>query len=314
MKIVFMGTPEFAVPLLLELDNDQQVEIEAVVTQPDRKSGRGQRVHYSDIKKQALKLDLEVMQSEDVNEAEFLNHLKTMDLDFIVVAAFGQKLSPELLAIPKYGCINLHASLLPEYRGSSPIHKAIIDGKNVTGNTTMYMDEGWDDGDIIYQQEIEIKENYTVGKLHDILANKGAELLLKALKDVEKGTAPRIPQNDSEATFAYKIDKSLGAIDWNQSAEDIYNLIRGVNPWPGAYTELDGDKIKIWESKISNTENTEFEPGTIIKANHDDGILVQTGAGVLAVKTLQLPGGKRMNVQDFLNGHHIKIEKKFTSL
>jgi methionyl-tRNA formyltransferase len=189
MKIVFMGTPEFAVPSLLELYNDQQVEIEAVVTQPDRKSGRGQKVHYSDIKKQALDIDLEVLQSENVNQKEFLDKLKTMELDFIVVVAFGQKLSPELLAIPEYGCINLHASLLPEYRGSSPIHKAIIDGKKVTGNTTMYMDEGWDDGDIIYQQEIEIKEDYTVGKLHDLLAEKGAEIKIFPSR-------PRLASND----------------------------------------------------------------------------------------------------------------------
>jgi methionyl-tRNA formyltransferase len=313
MKIVFMGTPEFAVPSLLELYNDQQVEIEAVVTQPDRKSGRGQKVHYSDIKKQALDIDLEVLQSENVNQKEFLDKLKTMELDFIVVVAFGQKLSPELLAIPEYGCINLHASLLPEYRGSSPIHKAIIDGKKVTGNTTMYMDEGWDDGDIIYQQEIEIKEDYTVGKLHDLLAGKGAELLLKTLKDVESAKAPKISQNESEATFAYKIDKSLGAINWNQSAEEIYNLIRGVNPWPGAYTKLDDQKIKIWESEIIDTDNSNFEPGTIIKANHDNGILVQTAAGVLSIKKLQLPGGRRMNVQDFLNGHQTETKGKFTN-
>ena len=313
MNIVFMGTPEFAVPSLLELYNDQQVEIEAVVTQPDRKSGRGQKVHYSDIKEQALKLDLEVLQSEDVNQTDFLNKLKAMELDFIVVVAFGQKLSSELLAVPGYGCINLHASLLPEYRGSSPIHKAIIDGRNVTGNTTMYMDEGWDNGDIIYQQEIKIKEDYTVGDLHDIMAENGAELLLRTLKDVESGKAPRISQSESEATFAYKIDKTLGEIDWEQSAEDIYNLIRGVNPWPGAYTELEGDKIKIWESRISDAENSDYEPGTIIKANHDDGILVQTAEGVLSIIKLQLPGGKRMDVHDFLNGHQIETEKKFTN-
>lgn len=313
MKIIFMGTPEFAVPSLLELDNEQDVKIEAVVTQPDRKSGRGQKVHYSDIKKQALALDLEVLQTENVNRKEFLDNLKAMELDFIVVVAFGQKLSPELLAIPEYGCINLHASLLPEYRGSSPIHKAIIDGKKITGNTTMYMDEGWDDGDIIYQQEVEIKDDYTVGKLHDLLAEKGSKLLLKTLKDVKNGTAPRISQNESEATFAYKIDKSLGKIDWNQSAEDIYNLIRGVNPWPGAYTELDNKKIKIWKSKISEHENSNFEPGTIIKANHDNGILVQTAAGILSIKKLQLPGGKKMKVQDFLNGHQLEKGKKFSN-
>lgn len=313
MKIVFMGTPEFAVPSMLELYNDQQIEIKAVVTQPDRKSGRGQRVHFSDIKKEALKLDLEVLQTENVNQEEFLNKLKTMEVDFIVVVAFGQKLSPELLAIPKYGCINLHASLLPEYRGSSPIHKAIIDGKKITGNTTMYMDQGWDDGDIIYQQEVEIKKDYTVGKLHDILAKKGSKLLLKTLKDVKSGEAPRISQNEAEATFAYKIDKSLGAIDWNQSAEEIYNLVRGVNPWPGAYTELENKTIKIWETEISEFDDSDLAPGTIIKANQDEGLLVQTADGVLAVKKLQLPGGRRMNVQDFLNGHQLKKKKKFSN-
>ncbi|MFN2339850.1 MAG: methionyl-tRNA formyltransferase [Halanaerobium sp.] len=313
MKIVFMGTPEFAVPSLFELNNDQQVEIKAVVTQPDRKSGRGQQVHFSDIKKEAIKLNLEVLQTENVNQEDFLDNLKDLNPDFIVVVAFGQKLSPELLEIPEYGCVNLHASLLPEYRGSSPIHKAIIDGREVTGNTTMYMDEGWDDGDIIYQQKIQIKEDYTVGKLHDLMAEKGAELLLKTLKDVKNNKAPRISQNDSEATFAYKIDKSLGEIDWEQSAEEIYNLIRGVNPWPGAYTELDGKKIKIWESEISDKADSDFEPGTIIKADQNQGILVQTAAGVLSIKKLQLPGGRRMNVQDFLNGHQLEEKKKFTN-
>jgi methionyl-tRNA formyltransferase len=314
MKIVFMGTPEFAVPSLLELYNDQQVKIDAVVTQPDRKSGRGQKVHFSDIKKEALNHDLEVLQTENVNQKEFLDKLKAMDLDFIVVVAFGQKLSPELLAIPKYGCINLHASLLPEYRGSSPIHKAIIDGKKTTGNTTMYMAEGWDDGDIIYQQKVEIKKDYTVGKLHDLLAEKGAKLLLKTLKDVKSGEAPKISQNESEATFAYKIDKSLGEINWNQSAKEIYNLIRGVNPWPGAYTKLDDQKIKIWESRISDYKDSDYEAGTIIKADQDEGILVQTADGVLAINKLQLPGGRRMNVRDFLNGHQLKEEKKFSKV
>jgi len=313
MKIIFMGTPEFAVPSMLKLYNDDQIEIEAVVTQPDRKSGRGQQVHYSDIKEKALELDLEIMQSENVNQSQFLAKLKEIAPDFIVVVAFGQKLSPDLLEIPNHGCINLHASLLPEYRGSSPIHKAIINGKKTTGNTTMYMDQGWDDGDIIYQQKIIIKEDDTVGDLHDKMAAQGAELLLKTLKDVKAGEAPRIAQTDSEATFAYKIDKSLGEIDWDQSAEDIYNLIRGVNPWPGAYTELDGDKIKIWDSKITDQENTEFKPGTIIKADHNNGILVQTADGVISIERLQLPGGKRMDAQDFLNGHQIEIKKRFNN-
>jgi methionyl-tRNA formyltransferase len=311
MKIVYMGTPEFAVPSLITLYHDKQVEIEAVVTQPDRKSGRGQQIHYSDVKKKALDLDLKIMQSENVNQNSFLDKLKGLEPDFIVVVAFGQKLSPELLKIPEYGCINLHASLLPEYRGSSPIHKAIIEGKKTTGNTTMYMDEGWDDGDIIYQQQVEIKEDETVGELHDKLAEKGAELLLKTLKDVEKGKAPRIPQDDSKATFAYKIDKSLGEINWNQSAEAIHNLIRGVNPWPGAFTEVNGDRIKIWKSSITKDQDTDYKPGTIIKANHNDGILVQTADGVLAIEKLQLPGGKKLNADDFLNGHQLEEKTKF---
>lgn len=314
MKIVFMGTPEFAVPPLVSLENDEQIKIEAVVTQPDRKSGRGQKINYSDIKEKALALDLEILQSENVNQKEFLQKLKKIEPDFIVVVAFGQKLSPELLAIPKFGCINLHASLLPEYRGSSPIHKAIIDGKPKTGNTTMYMDEGWDDGDIIYQQEIEIKRDDTVGKLHDKMAKKGAELLLKTLKDIKEGKAPRISQNDSEASFAYKIDKSLGEIDWNQKAEAIYNLIRGVNPWPGAYTSLNDKKIKIWESEISDHPDTDFKPGTIIKADQDKGILVQTASGIIAIQKLQLPGGKKMDVQSFLNGHQLPVKERFNQV
>jgi len=310
MKIVFMGTPEFAVPSLLKLNNDQEIEVEAVVTQPDRKSGRGQKVHYSDIKEKALENDLEVMQSKNVNQKEFLDKLAEIEPDFIVVVAFGQKLSPELLEIPKYGCINLHASLLPEYRGSSPIHKAIIDGKKVTGNTTMYMDEGWDDGDIIYQQEIEIAEDDTVGVLHDKLAKAGAELLIKTLKDIEAGQAPRIKQDDSKATFAYKIDKSLGEIDWEQSAQEIHNLIRGVNPWPGAYTFLNEERLKLWQSSVSKLENTDFEPGTIVKANIKDGILVQTGDGILAIEKLQLPGSKKIEAEDFLNGYQLSSEEK----
>lgn len=306
-----MGTPEFAVPSLLALFNDEQIEIEAVVTQPDRKSGRGQQIHYSDIKKKALDLDLKIMQSENVNQSNFLDKLKKIEADFIVVVAFGQKLSSELLSLPRYGCINLHASLLPEYRGSSPIHKAIIDGKKTTGNTTMYMDEGWDDGDIIYQQQLEIKENETVGELHDKLAERGAELLLKTVKDIKAGKAPRIPQDDSEATFAYKIDKSLGEIDWNQPAEDVHNLIRGVNPWPGAYSYLEGKRVKIWQSCLTELEDTEMKPGTIVKANHNDGILVQTADGILAIEKLQLPGAKRLTAEDFLNGHQLKEKSSF---
>lgn len=318
MKIIFMGTPEFAVPSLVSLNKAEDVKIEAVITQPDRKSGRGQKLHFSDIKEKALALDLEVLQSKNVNQDRFTAKLKRLKPDFIVVVAFGQKLSPELLELPEYGSINLHASLLPEYRGSSPIHKAIIDGKKISGNTTMYMAEGLDTGDIIYQQQVEIKEDETVGQLHDKLAQKGADLLLKTLRDIKKGTAPRIPQAESEASFAAKIDKKLGLINWKEDAETIHNLIRGVNPWPGAYTFLDSKRVKIWESELKkeaelNTAAEDFKAGEIIKADSKKGILVQTGSGVLAVKKLQLAGTKKMSALDFINGYQLSQNSRFTA-
>lgn len=318
MKIIFMGTPEFAVPSLVSLNKAEDIKIEAVVTQPDRKSGRGQKVHFSDIKKKALELDLEVLQSKNVNQDQFRAKLKALKADFIVVVAFGQKLSPELLEMPEYASLNLHASLLPEYRGSSPIHKAIIDGKKISGNTTMYMAEGLDTGDIIYQQQVEIKKDETVGDLHDKLAEKGAKLLLKTLRDIKAGKAPRIPQTETEASFATKIDKKLGLINWKEDAEKIYNLIRGVNPWPGAYTFLDTERVKIWESELPAEAEQKYgvedaEPGEIIRADSKEGILVQTGSGILAVKKLQLPGTKRMTALDFLNGHQLSRGNSFNS-
>lgn len=309
MKIIFMGTPDFAVPSLKRIAADSEIEIAAVVTQPDRERGRGQKVQFSAVKKTALDLELAVLQSDNVNREEFLEKLRAFEVDFIVVVAFGQKLSEELLELPKEACINLHASLLPEYRGSSPIHRAIIDGKKVTGNTTMYMGPGWDDGDMIYQQEIKIKHDDTVGDLHDRMADKGAELLIKTLKDIKAGTAPRTAQDDDKATFAYKIDKSLGEINWNQSAETIYNLVRGVNPWPGAYTYLNGERIKIWQVEISEQESDE-EAGVIIKADNNE-ILVQSGEGVIAVKKLQPAGAKKLSASDYLNGYDLEPGQKF---
>ncbi|ADQ15004.1 methionyl-tRNA formyltransferase [Halanaerobium hydrogeniformans] len=309
MKIIFMGTPDFAVPSLRRIASDPEIEIAAVVTQPDRERGRGQKVQFSAVKKTALDLELPVLQSDNVNKEAFLDKLRAFQVDFVVVVAFGQKLSEELLDLPKEGCINLHASLLPEYRGSSPIHRAIIDGRKITGNTTMYMGPGWDDGDIIYQQEIKIKRDDTVGDLHDRLAEEGSELLIKTLKDIKKGTAPRISQDEDKATFAYKIDKSLGEIDWSNSAEDIYNLVRGVNPWPGAYTHLKGDRIKIWQVEISD-QQSDKEAGLILKADNNK-ILVQSGEGVIAIKKLQPAGAKKLSVSDFLNGYDLEPGQKF---
>jgi methionyl-tRNA formyltransferase len=310
MNIIFMGTPDFAVPALKKIANTADLNISAVVTQPDRARGRGQKVSYSAIKQTALKLDLPVLQNENVNQPEFLEKLKKLKPDFLIVVAFGQKLSVELLELPTYSAINLHASLLPEYRGSSPIHRAIIDGKKITGNTTMHMGPGWDDGDIIYQQEVVIEAAMTVGDLHDKLARSGADLLVKTIHDVAAGTAPRQQQNDQQATFAYKIDKSLGKIDWQQSAQEIFNLIRGVNPWPGAYTDFAGQKMKIWQAEpVINPDfdlSQKAKSGTVVKADLKSGLLIKTGNGLLAIKKLQLPGGKKMTAHDFLNGYQLK--------
>jgi len=311
MNIIFMGTPDFAVPSLEALAAEDKINISAVVTQPDRKSGRGQKVRFSDVKKTALNNDLKVLQTDNVNKSSFLAEIKSMEPDFVVVVAFGQKLGEELLDTPKHGCINLHASLLPEYRGSSPIHRAVIDGKEFTGNTTMYMGPGWDDGDIIYQQKIEIKKDDTVGELHDRLAEKGSELLLKTLYDIEAGSAPRIPQNDDKATYAYKIDKSLGEIDWNKSAEEIYNLVRGVNPWPGAYTHLDGERIKIWWVEVASKKGKDKKAGKIAAADKKNGIQVQTGEGKISIEKLQLPGSRRISAEDYLNGYDLEENSEF---
>ncbi|MGM0602764.1 MAG: methionyl-tRNA formyltransferase [Bacillota bacterium] len=312
MEIIFMGTPVFAVPTLKELILNDSINVRAVVTQPDRKKGRGQKLTPSPVKRTAEKFDISVLQSENINNDNFIKKLNSYDLDFIVVVAFGQKLSQDILDMPEYGCINLHASLLPRYRGASPIHQAVINGDKKTGNTTMYMDEGLDDGDIIYQQELEIKKTDTVGSIHDKLAVKGAELITKTLNDIKDGSAPRIKQDDNMATYAYKIDKAIGEINWEDSAEDIFNLVRGVNPWPGAYTYLEDDMLKIWRVDIvdDSKEAEAFEPGRILNADLDGGITVQCGNGIIKIEKLQLPCRKKMDTEDFLCGHDIAKGQK----
>lgn len=319
MKIVFMGTPDFAVPSLIKLSEDSEIEIAGVVTQPDRKKGRGQKLKPSPVKKKASELGLEIFQPENINNSDFVTKLNGVSPAAIVVVAFGQKIGSEILSLPEHGCINLHASLLPEYRGASPIHKVIINGEQASGVTTMYMDEDWDTGDIIYKQKVEIKKDDTVGVLHDKLAEIGAGLLVKTLIDVEKGTAPRVEQDDSKATYAYKLDKKAGEINWNQSAKKIYNLVRGVNPWPGAYTLLEGKILKVWETSIvdlDEIDNIELSvdqnsvPGEIISGSENSGLIVQTGEGLIKIEKLQLEGRKEMPAVDFLRGHQIKPGEK----
>ncbi|MTI61029.1 MAG: methionyl-tRNA formyltransferase [Firmicutes bacterium] len=314
MKVIFMGTPDFAVYSLEKLADNQEIVLKGVVTQPDRKKGRGMKLQPSPVKKKALELGLNLLQTDNVNSPDFIAELKELEPDVIVVVAFGQKLSSEFLAIPSCGCVNLHASLLPQYRGSSPINKAIIDGNTITGVSTMYMDEGWDTGDIIYKKEVPLEKADTAGTLHDKLAVAGADLLLKTILDIAKGTAPREKQNDSLASFAYKLVKSDGEIDWSKEAKSVYNHVRGMNPWPGAFTHYQGELIKIWQVSIVEDNkyiNNDKSVGEILVADEQNGLLVMTGKGLISLEKIQLAGKQRMLVEEFLRGYDLSPGSKF---
>lgn len=313
MNIVFAGTPDFAVPSLIKLSEADEINIKAVITQPDRRRGRGKKVQYTPVKKESLKRKLSVLQPKNINSDEMIEKLNEMDLDLIVVVAYGQILSRKLLDLPEKGCINLHASLLPEYRGSSPIQQAILDGKDKTGVTTMFMEEGLDTGDIIYQKEVEIKNNYNAGDLHDELAKSGAELLTKTVLDLKEYDVPTTPQDESKSSYTGQLSKEDGLIDWEKSSQDIYYFVKAMNPWPGSFTYLDGKLLKIFEAEILDN-NTDMEPGSVVNADPDFGLLVQTGDGVIKINRLQLAGKKKMSSSDFLRGYDldegIKLDSK----
>ena len=312
MDIVFMGSPDFAVPSLEVLANNPVINVKAVITQPDRKRGRGQKLQPTPVKERAHLLRLNVLSERDVNHSQFLDLLQGMAADVIVVVAFGQKLGTRLLSIAKYGCINLHASLLPEYRGASPIHQALIDGREFTGLTTIYMDQGWDTGDMIYQETVPIAKSDTFASLHDKLAVIGGKLLEKTLLAVEEGRAPRIGQEEERATYAYKIDKNKGLINWEHGAAEIANLVRGVNPWPGAFTYMHGQLVKIWKvTPCAKNSAGQAVPGEVVSARQEDGLIVQTGKGQLRIDQLQLTGRKSLTSGEFLRGYQLKIGDRF---
>ncbi|QEK11997.1 methionyl-tRNA formyltransferase [Crassaminicella thermophila] len=302
MKIVFMGTPDFAVPCLNEIVSKGH-DVLAVVTQPDRPKGRGKKLTPPPVKEKALEYNIPVLQPENVKEESVILEIEKLAPDCIVVVAFGQILPKKILDIPPYGCINVHASLLPKYRGAAPINWAIINGEKISGVTTMYMDEGLDTGDMILKKEIPIGDK-TAGEFHDQLALAGAEILGETLKLIEEEQAPRIKQVDYESSYAPIMDKNTGKIDWKNSAESIYNLIRGVNPWPTAFTFYKGEKFKIWKAKVSK-ECCNEEPGKIIKVDKD-GLFVCTANGVLIIEEIQFPNSKRMTVDAYLRGHKIE--------
>lgn len=302
MKIVFMGTPDFSVNALENIVKAGH-DVVGVITQPDKPKGRGGKMQYTPVKEKALELGLDVYQPQRVKETEFIEKLKEMNPDAIVVIAFGQILPKAILDMPKYGCINVHASLLPKYRGAAPIQWSVIDGEKETGVTTMYMNEGLDTGDIIDKVVVPIDKKETGGSLFDKLAIEGGKLILKTLIELENGTAVRTPQDDSKSNYAGMINKQLGKIDFNKSANEIERLIRGLNPWPSAYTKMDGKTLKIWDADVDDSEN-DSEPGTITEVGKDF-IRVATGKGSLKILELQLEGKKRMKTRDFLNGAKI---------
>ena len=306
MKIIFMGTPDFAVGTLEALVEAGH-EVVLAVTQPDKPKGRGKEMQYTPVKECALKYDIPVFQPRRVREPECIEELRKYDADIMVVVAFGQILPKEILEMCPYGCVNVHASLLPKYRGAAPIQWAIIDGEEVTGVTTMQMDEGLDTGDMLLKVEIPIEEKETGGSLFDKLMNAGAKLCVETLEGLEKGTITPVPQGETTTSYAKMLDKQLGNIDWNKTAVEIERLIRGLTPWPSAYTNWNDKVMKIWDAEVSamDAEMADVKPGTIVKVDKN-AFYVQTGEGLLKVCELQIPGKKRMDAGAFLRGYQVK--------
>lgn len=302
MRIVFMGTPDFSVPALTALVEAGH-DVISVVTQPDKPKGRGKVVQMTPVKEKAMEYGIPVYQPVKARDPEFVSLLKEMNPDAMVVAAFGQLLPKSILDIPRYGCVNIHASLLPKYRGAAPIQYAVINGESVSGITTMMMAPALDTGDILDQESVALDEKETGGSLHDKLSAIGGRLIIKTLKKLEDGTAVRTVQDEEKMTYFGMLKKSMGDIDWNQDAASIERLIRGLNPWPSAYTSWEGKTVKLWEADVLN-EEYEGVCGQVVKTGKDC-LYVKTGKGILAVKELQLQGKKRMDTGAFLRGYQI---------
>ncbi len=301
-RIVFMGTPEFAVPALEAL-HDNGYKITTVVTRPDRPKGRGQRVVASPIKKVATTFGYCVLQPVSAGETWFEEKLAALNPDLLVVVAYGQILSKSVLTIPHFGAINIHASLLPKYRGPAPIQWAVINGDAHTGVTTMWIDEGMDTGDILLKAEIQINPDETSASLNDKLAHKGAGLLLNTLEELKSGHLLATRQDNSKASYAPFLKKQDGLIEWNKTADKLDCLIRGMDPWPGAFTFLFGKRLKIFTAEHLH-KTTQQQPGTVLEGFAGD-LEVATGRGILSLKEVQLESGKRLAIDDFLRGYPV---------
>lgn len=308
MRVIFMGTPDFAVGTLEEIIKAGH-EVVLVVSQPDKAVGRSKALKYTPVKACAIEHGIEVYQPQRVRDAECVEYLRSYAPDIIIVEAFGQIIPKEILDMPRFGCINVHASLLPKYRGAAPIQWAVINGDAVSGVTTQRMNEGIDTGDMILKEEVVLREDETGGSLFERLAAVGAKLCVRTMAEIEAGTAVYTPQDNAKATHTAKIHKELGSINWMNDAKSIECLIRGLDPWPSAYTRLGEKTLKIWRAHVVPAE-PQAAPGCIIKAGKD-GIFVQTGDGILVLTEVQMEGKKRMPVEAFLNGYPVEAGTYF---
>lgn len=310
-KVVFMGTPDFAVGTLKALI-DSKYEVAAVFSQPDKPKGRGKALQMTPTKEVAVEAGIPVYQPAKIREAQWLSVLEELAPDVIVVVAFGQIIPESILKLPKYGCINVHASLLPKYRGAAPIQWAVIDGEKESGVTTMQMDAGLDTGDMLLKETVALKEKETGGSLFDKLSEVGAQLLIKTLEALENGTVTAQKQPaESPTPYAAMLTKKQGEIDWNQDAKKIECLIRGLNPWPSAYTHYRGKTLKIWDAQVEPEDSKEKAGfGTAVKVTKND-LVIQTANGLLSLKEVQPEGKKRMEVDAFLRGYPVECGECF---
>lgn len=304
MDVIFMGTPDFAVPVLRALADSEEHRVTAVVTQPDKVRGRSGSLSFTPVKKVALEYDIPVYTPAKVKDPEFVEILRGISCDVIVVVAFGQILSKEILELPPYGCINVHASLLPRWRGAAPIQWSILEGDASTGITTMQMDVGLDTGDMLLKKEIPLTPDETGESLFEKLSEMGGPLLLETLERAEQGTLEPVAQKDAESTYAKMLTKELGRLDFSWQAEKLERYVRGLNSWPSAYTEFRGKMLKIWRAEVI-CENTDLPSGTVARVEKDS-FSIQTGDGLLRLLEIQLEGKKRMSAGDFLRGMKIQ--------
>lgn len=303
LRIIFMGTPEFAVPSLKML-HEAGYKIVAVVTQPDKPKGRGNKLSESPVKEFAISKGIEVLQPVKVRTKEFVDSLKEFNPNLFVTAAYGRILTAEVLAIPEFGCINVHGSLLPKYRGASPIQTAIINGEKITGITTMFTDVGMDTGDILLKSEIEIGENITSSELHDILSELGAKALKNTIEALLDGNLKRIPQENALSTHCAMLQKETGKIDWNKPAKDVHNLVRGTNPWPGAFTYHSGQRLRIWKTEVMDGNYDHAKHGQILVFKKGE-FIVKAKDGLIKILELQADSSRRMTSKEFAAGHLI---------